>query len=785
MRKNGVEVEARPVVMAGGTRIGTDFEINYRYATHNFTAITQLLAGIISLVIFKLRVAKGFFRAFALAYKAACFKLAKQNGIRGAPVVRHILAFFYPLANSRSKRTEDYGIELNTQIDLHEQGKTEIEGLRLQFKGFIQAQTPTVAGKSALINKGDQQSLTSGMTPAGAFIKKNGRAIICVVVPALVIIFGLALPQLLILLGAGAVSFIGVTQIAAVGGVLITVPTLFGSTITASALIAVVLIAGIAWLVITLRSIRNQNSSLTPGTSMRGKSTAEKLTLRYDSSHDYASQSRYSSGKFSLKDNFNWLSRHKVVAIILLVVVAATAYILFPVWYAALVGVIISQFLPYLVSLFGKFFIDKPLANAGKSTFVRDAKNGQAMDKSGVMKAYDNAARVDYFQSCYDNASWLGKRYYEFQAFVFTATVRMPILMGILQFAITRALFAIIGLCVADVAIALLSSVGFTFLSSSIFDLMGGLVAVENIFNFFNLPYTVAGLTRIMFMTISLSFLNKAGIEDALRQALFGLKNGRNDKAVAKSMVDIDSLYFTLDKKTDKAGLNQIARALSLGILGNLFSGMLGKTQALREKLEDLNIDIPVSSKGEKFLAFLRYRLLASALTFTYIILQPVASLFLIPGYIIASFSKGARENPYFSLFLSTGKNFITGFFSMWVIGGEMGIVMKLGTLLPVAVIPMLALEGNTGAISWGSQMLGFLQNLTGFNPGQQIYQILGGEGYLEDRTMLINLATQGLVDPRIAELILEHSDELAQGDLAADRALEEILNEAVPGAVA
>ncbi|MCX5693773.1 MAG: hypothetical protein NT014_01365 [Candidatus Omnitrophica bacterium] len=110
--------------------------------SHNLQPIGQIIAA--------LRhpsVAGSFLKVARLSYKVACFKLAEQNGIRGAPVVRHIRAFFYVLANSKTGRnvTAEYissklsakdATFLNAQLDLHEKGETERAGLKAQVEAF-------------------------------------------------------------------------------------------------------------------------------------------------------------------------------------------------------------------------------------------------------------------------------------------------------------------------------------------------------------------------------------------------------------------------------------------------------------------------------------------------------------------------------------------------------------------------------------------------------------------------------------------------------------------------
>ncbi|MFA5351443.1 MAG: hypothetical protein WC357_08990, partial [Candidatus Omnitrophota bacterium] len=164
----------------------------YDAASHNFSASTQLLSGIISVLICKCQAAKNFFKAFALGYKVALFKLAEQNGIRGAPVVRHILAFFYPLANSKAGRivpaeyiASKLSLEdaefLNNQIDIHEQGKNEIAGLKNQYRSFAKTQSTTVAVGDASIIDGDSRQPLLQRTSTGAIasiIKKILRPVL-------------------------------------------------------------------------------------------------------------------------------------------------------------------------------------------------------------------------------------------------------------------------------------------------------------------------------------------------------------------------------------------------------------------------------------------------------------------------------------------------------------------------------------------------------------------------------------------------------------------------------
>ncbi|MDO8489359.1 MAG: hypothetical protein Q7S42_04545, partial [Candidatus Omnitrophota bacterium] len=126
--------------------------VNMVASRHNFTPIMQLLAAFVSAIMLQFNAAAGFLKAFRLGYKVTLYKLAKQGGIRGSPV-RYIFALFYHLANNQISNTqlEDLRNEILTnrvlsksdtnflisQIAIHEEAKTEIQGLRNQSRSFV------------------------------------------------------------------------------------------------------------------------------------------------------------------------------------------------------------------------------------------------------------------------------------------------------------------------------------------------------------------------------------------------------------------------------------------------------------------------------------------------------------------------------------------------------------------------------------------------------------------------------------------------------------------------
>ncbi|MBI3990947.1 MAG: hypothetical protein HY350_02245, partial [Candidatus Omnitrophica bacterium] len=156
---------------------------------HNFAPITQLFAAFVSAIMLQFNAAKGFLRAFRLGYKVALYKLAKQGGIRGSPL-RFILALTYPLANNHTSNqeleilrneiltnrilTEPETTFLINQIKTHESGRTELEGLKNQFKMYRQGNEDR-SSQFAIYNS----SFSSRAIARRVFLKKAGFAIFC------------------------------------------------------------------------------------------------------------------------------------------------------------------------------------------------------------------------------------------------------------------------------------------------------------------------------------------------------------------------------------------------------------------------------------------------------------------------------------------------------------------------------------------------------------------------------------------------------------------------------
>ncbi|TRZ49682.1 NAD-dependent epimerase/dehydratase family protein, partial [bacterium] len=91
----------------------------------NLTPIIQLIAGLVTLFI--PGVGTGFLRVFWHGWRRLATELAKANGIRGAPVIRDILALFSAVAKSKADGTTAWQISPDLAKSLPEDVRRSIE----------------------------------------------------------------------------------------------------------------------------------------------------------------------------------------------------------------------------------------------------------------------------------------------------------------------------------------------------------------------------------------------------------------------------------------------------------------------------------------------------------------------------------------------------------------------------------------------------------------------------------------------------------------------------------
>ena len=127
-----------------------------------------------------------------------------------------------------------------------------------------------------------------------------------------------------------------------------------------------------------------------------------------------------------------------------------------------------------------------------------------------------------------------------------------------------------------------------------------------------------------------------------------------------------------------------MAAALERNLLGGVLSGLSGEKQVLKEKLEELGAKADKVTTREQLKAFISHRAFSLILAIAYTLGQPIAAVMFILAYPIMLVVRREIKNPYLKLWLSMGQGFITSFFSMWIIGAELGIVTKIASLLGV-----------------------------------------------------------------------------------------------------
>ncbi|MEI6632021.1 MAG: hypothetical protein WCL25_05360, partial [bacterium] len=510
---------------------------------------------------------------------------------------------------------------------------------------FTKAPTPTVAGKSApfIAGKDAQPPLRRTITGILAAIKN------------------LSIPVALIALGTAVFTFgaaVGLPAALAAGS---------GS---------VFILIGLAYIVANIWSTSKQRSKrVSHGISVPSRS--KKLAAHYLFRTKYSKTKEYSIWRFSIKGNFLWLKEHPKAAIIFGLSGAGLGFLFGSgLWFAILIGAFVGLLVPYLVYIFQNFFVANSTTNVAFTAFERDIE-GQILSEA----SQELEKAMAYYDEVYQNANWLGKAYWNIKAIFIGLSLRLPILTGILQFAASRGLMALVSLGIASLAISLLP-IGFA--GASVLGAVG-LGALAPLFNFFALPYTVAGLMRILFITLGLSLFRISSLVNTIRQIRLGFGSAKENK------IDIDQIYLGLDAIQDQAELEKINDNLKAGVLGGLFDAALGRRQILAGKLNQMKVSSPEASQAKKVKSFINYRLVSLALALIYTLLQPVVALAAPILYLISAIRRKDFQNPYLKLIISTGINFISSFFSMWTIGAEIGIVVRVTGLIPFVGDTVLA----------------------------------------------------------------------------------------------
>ncbi|MFA5337234.1 MAG: CPBP family glutamic-type intramembrane protease, partial [Candidatus Omnitrophota bacterium] len=380
-------------------------------------------------------------------------------------------------------------------------------------------------------------------------------------------------------------------------------------------------------------------------------------------------------------------------------------------------GAVLGFLMPYLFNILWNFFWSYMVNDAALQKSAKNYSEGRFSQADS--KKLD--AIVKQVKAELENTeNFSGKAQYFLQAKLAKATIAFPALTGVVKFFLGRLQLVLWG---SVIAAALEPFIG-AYAAISLL----GWGEVAGFAQSWGLPFTLGGLFRIAVIVLGLKLVGQGftTFRNQIQNALRG--------AVALSL-DAETLFKELS--SGKLNVKKASELFRKGLIN--FNGKPGLRGLIRKQLE---------VNGAKVTnGWLRQRLLAQ--TNTYLIPDIVAVLLTIVSpfsgllYLFHTVTKVLsadflKKHPVYTLALSRGKQFWVSFWHMWIIGAEIGAVIKSGDFF--AEHPYLKyvggkelgqiaqyLEGKDGAISWGGHALGVINHGLGFNLSQVMHNALGG----------------------------------------------------------
>ncbi|MBU2102749.1 MAG: hypothetical protein KKF80_05080, partial [Candidatus Omnitrophica bacterium] len=381
-----------------------------------------------------------------------------------------------------------------------------------------------------------------------------------------------------------------------------------------------------------------------------------------------------------------------------------------------IMGAVLGFLMPYLFNILWNFFWSYMVNDARLQQLAKDYLEGALSQEHSTTIA----AIVKQVEREFKHARGFGKIQYALQSAIARATIAIPAVTGVLKFFLGRLQLVIFGSVIAGALEPFLGAYAAVSLL--------GWGQVAGYAQSWQLPFTVGGLFRIAVIVLGLKLVGRgAGLyRDQVQSAL------RGERAIP---LNAEVIFRGLE--SGKLNPNDIALLFNRGLIN--FKGKPGLWGMIRSVLESKGLKVTPAGLINRLAAQTKTYLIPDVIAVILTLLSPVAGILYLFHAMAMSFGKDfLKRHALYNLWLARGKQFWVSFWHMWLIGAEIGAVIKSGDFF--AGHPYLKyvggkelgeiahyLEGREGAISWGGYTLGLIDNALGFHMSQIVHDALGG----------------------------------------------------------